>query len=149
MSKMKKPLLDSAVFIQYDKQISQSLIEKMKLSMVVLYELTATTVDKEYIQKTNSIRQTFIKRGDLITPTMNDWWETAKLIRRLRFGEKTASGGKTPKMKDAHRLQNDALIARTARTHDCFVVTTNAHDFGLFLPLMEKLEVIAAEEFFA
>lgn len=58
---MKKPLLDSAVFIQYDRQINQGLIEKMKLSMVVLYELTATPVDKEYLQKTNNIRQIFIK----------------------------------------------------------------------------------------
>lgn len=149
MSKTKKPLLDSAVFIQYEKQIIPALIEKMKLSMVVLYELTATTVNKEYLQKANNFRQTFTKRNDLITPTMTDWWETAKLIRRLRFGEKAASGGKTPKMPDAHRLQNDALIARTAWTHDCFVVTTNANDFGLFSPFMEKLEIISAEEFFA
>ncbi len=149
MSKHRKPLLDTGSFIEYKSFINDTLLEKMKLSIIVLYELTATTINKQDFQDLNQIRQTFIKRGDLITPTMNDWWETAKLIRRLRFGEKTASGGKTPKMKDAHRLQNDALIARTARTHDCFVVTTNAHVFGLFLPLMEKLEVIAAEEFFA
>lgn len=149
MSKLKIPLFDTAVYIEYEKQITPNLFGKMKFSMIVLYELTATTIDKELLQKFNRIRQEYYRRGDLITPTMNDWWETAKLIRRLRFGEKTASGGKTPKMKDAHRLQNDALIARTAWTHDCFVVTTNANDFGLFSPFMEKLEVISAEEFFA
>lgn len=141
--------MDSAVFIQFDKQISSSVVEKMKLSMVVLYELTATTIDKEYLQRLNRIRQIFVKRGDLITPTMTDWWETAKLIRRLRFGEKKISGGKTPKLTDAFRLQNDALIARNALLNNCFVVTTNYEDFNKFVPFMEDLEVIAAEDFFS
>jgi len=141
--------LDSAVFIQYDKQITPAIVEKMKLSMVVLYELMATTVDREYFQKLNAIRQIFLKRGDLITPVMTDWWETAKLIRRLRFGEKTASRGKTPKLTDARRLQNDALIARNAHLNDCFVVTTNYEDFNKFVPFMENLVVIAAEDFFS
>ena len=149
MSRHKKPILDTNSFIEYKSHISDTLLEKMKLSIIVLYELTATTISKQDFQDLNQIRQTFTKRDDLITPTINDWWETAKLIRRLRFGEKTAAGGLTPKMKNAHQLQNDALIARTAWTHDCFVVTTNAFDFGLFEPFMEKLEVISAEEFFA
>lgn len=101
MSKLKKPLLDSTSFIQYDYKITQSLSDKMKISMVVMYELTATTIDKETLQKAESLKTAFHKRGDLITPTMTDWWETAKMIRRLRFGEKTAAGGKTPKMPDA------------------------------------------------
>lgn len=117
--------------------------------MVVLYEITATTIDKSYLQKLDGIRQTFHERGDLITPTMTDWWETAKVIRRLRFGEKTAAGGKTPKIPDASRMQNDALIARAASLNECFVVTTNFEDFNKFTPLMDKLEVISAEDFFA
>lgn len=141
--------MDSAVFIQYEDLITQSIIEKMKVSMVVLYELTATTIDKDYLQRINRIRQVFLKRGDLITPTMIDWWETAKLIRRLRFGEKRDFRGKTPKLADAHRLQNDALIARNAYLNDCFIVTTNYDDFEKFVPFMENLEVIAAEDFFA
>ncbi len=149
MGKPKSPMFDTAVYIEYEKQISPILFEKMKISMIVLYELTATTIDKELLQKFNRIRQELNRRGDLITPTMNDWWETAKMIRRIRFGEKTASKGKTPKMPDAHRLQNDALIARSASLHDCFVVTTNINDFNLFTPFMEKLEVVSAADFFA
>lgn len=149
MSKLKKPLFDTAVFIQYEKQIIPSIAEKMRLSMVVIYELTATTIDKEYLQKLDDVRQVFYKKGDLLVPTMTDWWETAKLIRRLRFGEKTAAKGKTPKMPDAHRLQNDALIARAASLHNCFIVTTNTTDFNSFAPLMEKLEVVSADDFFA
>ncbi len=149
MSKPKKPLFDTAVFIQYEKQMTPSIVEKMRLSMVVIYELTATTIDKNYLQKLNDVRETFYKKGDLLVPTMSDWWETAKMIRRLRFGEKSVSQGKTPKVTDAHRLQNDALIARGASLHHCFVVTTNTADFNLFTPFMEKLEVISANDFFA
>ena len=65
------------------------------------------------------------------------------------IGEKTAAGGKTPKMTDASRMQNDALIARSACLNNCYVVTTNIDDFYKFVPLMEKLEVISAEDFFA
>jgi len=149
MSKPKSPMFDTAVYVEYKTQITPLLFEKMKFSMVVLYQLTATTIDRELLQNFNRIRQELYRRGDLITPTMTDWWETAKMIRRLRFGEKTASKGKTPKMIDAHRLQNDALIARSASFHDCFIVTTNTPDFNLFTPFMEKLEIVAADDFFA
>lgn len=149
MSRNKRPLLDTAAFIEYKSRINNTLLEKIKMSMVVLYELTATTVRKDDFQELNNIRQIFLKRGDLITPAMSDWWETAKLIRRLRFGEKTASRGKTPKLTDAHRLQKDALIARNAYLNDCFMVTTNWEDFDKFVPFMENLVVIAAEDFFS
>ena len=105
MSKPKSPMFDTAVYVEYKTQITPLLFEKMKFSMVVLYELTATTIDRELLQNFNRIRQELYRRDDLDTPTMTDWWETAKMIRRLRFGEKTASKGKTPKMIDAHRLQ--------------------------------------------
>jgi len=135
--------------IERKADINATLIEKMRLSIVVLYELTATTIRKSDFQELDYIRQTFHKRGDLLVPTMTDWWETVKMIRRLRFGEKTAAQGKTPKMPDAYRLQNDALIARSASLHECFVVTTNINDFNHFVPYMEKLEIISADEFFA
>lgn len=142
-------MLDTAVYIEYKAQITPLLFEKMKFSMIVLYELTATTIDKDLLQNFDRIRQELDRRGDLITPTMTDWWETAKMIRRLRFGEKSSAKGKTPKMSDAHRLQNDAMIARSASLQDCFIVTTNINDFNLFTPFMEKLEIVSAAEFFA
>lgn len=142
-------MFDTAVYVEYKSQITPLLFEKSKLSMVVLYELTATTIDKELLQNFDRIRRELYRRGDLITPTMTDWWETAKMIRRLRFGEKSAARGRTPKSADAHRLQNDALIARSASLNDCFVVTTNVQDFNSFSPFMETLEVVSAEEFFA
>ena len=110
--------------------------------MVVLYEMSATTIDKEALQKAETLRSIFHKRGDLITPSMSDWWETAKMIRRLRFGEKSASGGKTPKMPDASRMQNDALIARNASQNDCYIVTANIDDFIKFTLFKKRYNFI-------
>jgi predicted nucleic acid-binding protein len=70
------------------------------------------------------------------------------LIRRLRFGDKSASHGLTPKLVHAHKLQNDALIARTATTAKCYVVTQDTDDFQQFTPFMPKLEVVSGEDFF-
>ncbi len=150
MAKNKFPLIDTVSVIQYRQEISssESLIDKMRLSMVVFYELTATTIDKSHLKLYEKWHKTFNKQGLLLTPTMLDWYETAKVIRRLRFGEKSASRGKTPKISNAQKLQNDALIARTAWTNDCFVITTDVDDFSLFLPFMKKLEIISAAEFF-
>ncbi len=117
--------------------------------MVVYYELTATTVEQPNLKLYEKWHRGFFKDGLLLTPAMTDWYETAKLVRRLRFGEKSASHGRTPKIPNAQKLQNDALIARTAWTNDCFIVTDNVGDFLLFLPFMKNLEIISAEEFFS
>jgi len=150
MAKTKFPLFDTGAIIQYRREIqsSKNLISKMRLSMVVFYELTATTIDQSHLKLYENWRILFNQQGLLFTPTMLDWNETAKLIRRLRFGQKTASHGKTPKLNHAHELQNDALIARTSRLHDCYIVTTDVDDFSHFLPFMKKLEIVSADDFF-
>lgn len=151
MAKNKFPLFDTNSIIQYRKELSVSkvLITKMRLSMVVFYELTATTIDNSDLRLYEKWRKTLQNLERLLTPDMVDWYETAKTVRRLRFGEKSASRGKTPKISHAQRLQNDALIARTAWTNDCFVVTTDVDDFSLFLPFMKKLQIVSAEDFFS
>jgi hypothetical protein len=110
--------------------------------------LTATTIDNSFLQLYEKWYKSFQNDGFLLTPSTTDWYETAKVIRRLRFGEKSASHGKTPKISNAQKLQNDALIARTAWTNDCFVITTDIDDFSLFLPFTKNLEIISAEDFF-
>lgn len=70
------------------------------------------------------------------------------MIRRLRFGDKSASHGLTPKLSHAHKLQNDALIARTATQAKCYLVTQDVDDFQQFMPFMLKLEVVSGEDFF-
>ncbi len=150
MAKQKYPLFDTNAVIQHYEQISTSknLIAKTRLSMVVFYELTATTIDNSKLKLYDRWLNIADEKELLITPSMTDWYETSKLIRRLRFGEKSASHGKTPKMPNAQKLQNDALIARTAWTNDCFVVTTDVDDFDHFQPFMKNLIIISAEDFF-
>ena len=120
----------------------------MHFSSVVLYELTATTISADDLDIFKNWRKFHDKNATLITPDKTDWWETAKLIRRLRFGDKSASHGLTPKIKHAQQLQNDALIARTATLAKCYVVTKDIADFQKFVPFLPNLEVVSDVEFF-
>ena len=138
---MKLPLLDSSVFSPYREKI-ESLINSTKLSLVVIYELNATNVDDSTFQKVERWRISAQKSKRLITPTQTDWLMAANAVRRLRKLKLI------DKNLSAAVLQNDALIARSAFTHDCFVVTENTKDFILLQKVMPKLEVIPAKDFF-
>ena len=85
--------------------------------------------------------------GRVLTPTAQDWWECAKVIRRLRFRQKVAAHGKTPRLQHAQQLQNDALIARTAVLNQCVVVTVDIDDY-LELSRFMKVNAIRATEYF-
>ncbi len=126
---MKRPVFNTNVFLSYRKQMSKNDIATMKMSVVVLYELTATTNDKSDRQRYEGWKKQFSEKGKLLVPTMSDWWEAAKIVARIRYGDKIAGHGKTPPMPEAQRLQNDVLIARSAALHDCFVVTSNTAIF--------------------
>ncbi len=80
---MKLPLLDSSVFSPYRKKI-ENLIDSTKLSLVVIYELTATNIDDSTAQKFERWRISAQKSSRLITPTQTDWLMAAKSVRRLR-----------------------------------------------------------------
>jgi len=138
---VKLPLLDSSVFSPHKEKIDK-LINSTKISLVVIYELTATNVDDSAAQKVERWRISAQKSSRLITPTQTDWLMAAKAVRRLR------KMSLIDKNLSATVLQNDALIARSAYTHDCFVVTESARDFSLLQKVMPKLEVIPAKEFF-
>jgi len=150
MTKFKSFVFDQNIFTSYSKTIynSDTLAAKMHFSSVVLYELTATTISADDLDIFERWRKWHDKNDTLITPDKNDWWETAKLIRRLRFGDKSASHGLTPKLQHAHQLQNDALIARTATLAKCYVVTKDLEDFQQFLPFLPNLEIVGDIEFF-
>ncbi len=150
MPKFNSFLFDQNIFVSYSKVVfnDRNLALKMNFSSVVLYELTATTVSADDLDIYESLRKLHDKNGTLLTPDKTDWWETAKLIRRLRFGDKSASHGLTPKLSHAHKLQNDALIARTATQAKCYVVTQDTDDFQQFAPYLPKLEVVSGEDFF-
>lgn len=146
---MKKPLFDTNVFHDYKYVMTERDLLASVLSVVVLYELTATTNDHSDRQRYEALRIHYHKAHNLLVPSLSDWWEAAKIVARIRYGEKVARSGKTPPLPDAQRLQNDVLIARTAAMNNCFVVTSNVDDFLKIQTYLSKLEVVEAKDYFS
>ena len=120
----------------------------MYLSTVVLYELIAANIDDSKLDLYLSWKKTYGDSKLLLTPTVVDWIECSKLIRNMVRGSKSKSQGFVQKIISAQQQQNDALIARSAVTHNCFVVTNNRKDFERFVPYMKGLVVVPADRFF-
>lgn len=138
---MASPLLDTSVFSNYKNQI-ETKFDAFHFSIVVFYELIASTIDEASLKKYQSWLTSLGKSNQLLMPTKSDWLNCAKSIRRLRH-QKLIDGNLS-----ATQLQNDALIARSACLHDCYVITENVKDFSLLQKVMPKLQVIPAEVFF-
>ena len=76
----------------------------------------ATSVDKSTLDLYSEWHRYFKKEGRILTPTENDWWETAKTIRRLYIN-------KVAPQTKLLTLRTDALIARVvAKQNDAFLV---------------------------
>lgn len=138
---MASPLLDTSVFSTYKDQIDAN-FDSFYFSVIVFYELIASTIDESALQRYERWQSVLNKAGKLIVPTKTDWLNTAKCVRRLRH-LKLINKNLAPA-----KLQNDALIARAAAVHGCFVVTENIKDFALLQKVMPKLDVIPAVEYF-
>lgn len=138
---MASPLLDTSVFSTYKDKIDAN-FASFHFSIIVFYELMASTIDESALKKYESWQAALNKTNKLLIPTRTDWINTAKAVRRLRH-LKLIDKNLAPT-----KLQNDALIARSAYIHQCFVVTDNIRDYELLQKVMPKLEVIPAKEFF-
>jgi len=138
---VKKPIFDTSVFSDYAEEIEEIYTSAL-FPTVVLYELTATSIDDSTLQKYERWRISLNKINSIINPTKTDWWETAKAIRRLYL----AKAAPQTKIKT---LRNDALISRLAVIHEGFVVTHDIDDFQIIQKVLPKLEVISAAEFFS
>lgn len=144
---MSRPVFDMNVFVEYKDSINNYNFSKMALSAIVLYELTATTIDKSDWQKFTTWRKLFTNLDRFLIPNSDDWWESSKIASRNRHGEKSQAKGKTPKHPNTQRLQNDILIARTAYTRKFFVITSNIEDFRKIRQFL-NVEIVFAEEYF-
>jgi len=120
----------------------------MHLSSVVLYDLVAANIDQSAFQMYQSWKRAYGSSNRLLTPTWNDWFECSKVVRNLLRGQKSSMTGTVKKVTSAQQQQNDALIARTAWMHVCFVVTDNVRDFKKFEPYMKGLLIVPADVFF-
>ncbi len=139
---MERPLLDTSVFSTYIKRIDEN-FDSFHFSIVVFYELMASLIDESTLQKYENWLLGLHKADRLLIPTRTDWINTSKAIRRLRHLKLINKNLPTT------ALQNDALIARSAFMHGCFVITDNIRDYHLLQKVMPKLEVIPAKEFFS
>lgn len=144
---MSRPVFDMNVFIEYKNFITDYHFAKMALSSVVLYELTATTIEKSDWQKYTIWRKVFTDLDRFLVPTAEDWWQSGKIASRIRHGEKSKAKGKTPKNPHTQKLQNDILIARTAFANKFFVVTSNTADFQKIRQFL-NVEIVLAKEYF-
>ena len=138
----KSPVFDTSVFSPYGKLIEPQ-ISFALFPSIVFYELTATSIDESILKKYERWRITLTKIDRVLTPTAtNDWWETAKAIRRLYIKRIFP----VSKLKT---LQNDALIGRLAVKNKGFVVTMDVDDYEIIKREMPKLEVVSADYFFS
>jgi predicted nucleic acid-binding protein len=137
----KSPVFDTSVFSPFGKLIEPQ-ISSALFPSIVFYELSATSIDETTLKKYEHWRITLGKIDRVLTPTSNDWWETAKAIRRLYIK-------KTFPVSKLKTLQNDALIARLAVKNKGFVVTMDVDDYEIIKREMPKLEVVPADYFFS
>ncbi len=136
----KRPIFDTSVFSGYSAEIEKIYLSSLFPS-IVLFELVATSLDEGALRKYDRWRISLGKIHRLITPTANDWWETAKSIRRL-YLNKSAQANKLK------TLRNNALLSRLAVKHDAFIVTNDVDDFQLIKRDMKSLVIVSAQEFF-
>ncbi len=137
----KSPVFDTSAFSPFRTQI-ESQISSALFPSIVFYELTAKSIDERTLKLYERWRKTLSIIERVLTPTANDWWETAKAIRRL-YTRKTAPVSKL------RTLQNDALIARLAVKNRGFVVTMDVDDFQIIRREMPGLEIVPADYFFS
>ncbi len=124
-----KAVCDTSVYIPFINQgvihpvfSDESVRPMLFMSAVVLSELYAGAPDIQSIKLLDKLYQTFHNVARLITPDKRDWQQTGRVIAKLRkkYGFET---------KYLARIQNDILIACSARKLGAFVVTRNEKDF--------------------
>ena len=137
----KSPVFDTSAFSPF-KNLIEPQIPTALFPSIVFYELTATSIDEGTLKKYARWRLALTKINRVLTPTSNDWGETAKAIRRLYLR-------KAAPISKLRTLQNDALIARLAIKNGGFVVTANVDDFDVLKREMPALDVVSADYFFS
>jgi len=124
-----KAICDTSVYIPFINQgvthpvfSDESVRPVLFMSAVVLSELYAGAHDIQSVKLLDKLYQTFHNVARLIAPDERDWQQTGHIIARLRkkYGFET---------KYLSRIQNDILIACSARKLGAFVVTRNEKDF--------------------
>lgn len=136
------PIFDTNSVIKYRAEIMKN-FDILYFPSIVFFELIATSIDKNTFDLYSDWHRDLKKAERILTPTENDWWETAKTIRRLYIN-------KVAPQTKLVTLRTDALIARiVVKQKDAFLVTDDVDDFQIIKREVKELKIISAEEFFA
>lgn len=124
-----KAILDTSVYIPFLRdgiihpKFPEDFIKPLLyMSSVVVSELFAGAHDGQSIKLLDKLYHTFQDVGRLIVPNDDDWHQTGGIIAKSRkkYGYDSTY---------LARLQNDILIACSARRIGAFVLTKNEKDF--------------------
>lgn len=136
------PIFDTNAVIKYRREI-EGYFHSLYFPSIVFFELISTSIDKGTFDLYSEWHRDLKKEDRILTSTENDWWETAKAIRRLYINKAA------PQTKLV-TLRTDALIARiVVKQKDTFLVTDDIDDFQVIKREMTDLRVISANDFFA
>lgn len=124
-----KVICDTSIYIPFINQgiahpavFNETSAPLLYMSSVVVSELYAGAHDSQSIKLLDKLYNTFQDVGRLIVPNDDDWRKTGGIIAKSRkkYGYESIY---------LSRLQNDILIACSARRLGAFVLTKNYKDF--------------------
>ncbi|MEW6040678.1 MAG: type II toxin-antitoxin system VapC family toxin [Elusimicrobiota bacterium] len=123
-----KVILDTSIYIPFiNAGIAHPVLNLeykplFYMSAVVIEELYAGAFDNVSIKLLDRMYETFEGIGRIVVPEASDWQKTGKVIAKL---------GRKYGFEDRFllRIQNDILIALSARKIGAVVVTNNKGDF--------------------
>ena len=137
-----RPIFDTNSVIKYRTEIMKYSY-KLYFPSIVFFELVSTSINQDELKLYSEWHRDLKEEKRILTPTDNDWWETAKAIRRMYLN-------KIAPQTKLVTLRTDALIARLSiKQKDSFIVTDDVDDFQIIRREMKDLRVISADEFFA
>jgi len=124
-----KVILDTSIYIPFiNDGVVHPILEIdlgkpiIYLSVVVIAELYAGSFDNQSIKLLDKLYKAFYDTQRLVAPSANDWQTTGKVIAKL--------GGKHGfENIFLSKIQNDVLIALSAKQIGASVITKNAKDF--------------------
>jgi predicted nucleic acid-binding protein len=151
-------VFDANIYSSYKNRLKPSDLEKLALSTVVFYELTATKIISKKRRLWDDYFRFHQNNQTLITPTEDDWRVCSQIIWQMHL-----NGENLP--KTATVLQNDALICQSAiswhlenstENPPCAIITENFKHFSLIADYLNrrlkktepKLVVVPAKNYF-
>ena len=124
-------LLDTSALINYPLLAWRR--QPVWFSMMVLQELLAGADGKSSIKGYETLRVGYERRGRLLVPDADAWWQAGKVLNHLLSDLSRKHPGRArPQLDHAHKqsIIRDILIAVSAKQHSLTVVSDN-QDFPL------------------